>query len=100
MTPSGGPRRPPRSAPARYCLPAWTGDGTGDGYDLALTRAVSEAVTVPVVASGGCGSPGHMAEALSGPADAALAASILHYDSHGVRGVKEFLRGAGIPVRL
>ncbi|MDA7942280.1 MAG: imidazole glycerol phosphate synthase subunit HisF [Nitrosopumilus sp.] len=75
-------------------------DGTGDGYDLALTRAVSEAVTVPVVASGGCGSPGHMAEALSGPADAALAASIFHYDSHGVRGVKEFLRGAGIPVRL
>ena len=77
-------------------------DGTKDGYDLELTRAVSRAVGVPVVASGGCGRPEHMAAVLGGAdaADAALAASIFHYDSHGIMGVKRFLRKAGIAVRM
>lgn len=76
-------------------------DGTKDGYDLVLTGAVAGAVSVPVVASGGCGRPEHMADVLSGAgADAALAASIFHYDSYGIAGVKRFLRDAGIPVRL
>ena len=76
-------------------------DGTKDGYDLVLTGAVAGAVSVPVVASGGCGQPEHMADVLSrAGADAALAASIFHYDSYGIAGVKRFLRDAGIPVRL
>ena len=77
-------------------------DGTKDGYDLVLTGAVTGAVGVPVVASGGCGRPEHMAEVLAGAsgADAALAASIFHYDSHGIAGVKRFLLDAGIPVRI
>lgn len=77
-------------------------DGTKDGYDLELTAAVSRAVGIPVVASGGCGRPEHMAEVLAGAdgADAALAASIFHYDSHGIAAVKRFLQGAGVPVRI
>lgn len=83
-------------------------DGTKDGYDLELTAAVSRSVGIPVVASGGCGRPEHMAEVLvgdgggggGGAADAALAASIFHYDSHGIAAVKRFLRDAGVPVRL
>ena len=76
-------------------------DGTKDGYDIGLTGAVAGAVTVPVVASGGCGSPEHMAEVLSeSGADAALAASIFHYGSHGVAGVKEALQRHSVPVRL
>ena len=77
-------------------------DGTKDGYDLDLTASVSRSVGIPVVASGGCGRPGHMAEVLSGAdgADAALAASIFHYDSHGIPAVKRFLRDAGVPVRM
>ena len=77
-------------------------DGTKDGYDLELTSAVSGSVGIPVVASGGCGSPGHMAEVLAGrgAADAALAASIFHYGSYGIAAVKRFLLDAGVPVRL
>ena len=81
-------------------------DGTKDGYDLELTAAVSRSVGIPVVASGGCGRPEHMAEVLAGQgggagaADAALAASIFHYESHGIAAVKRFLRDAGVPVRL
>ena len=74
-------------------------DGTGDGYDMGLTSRVARAVRVPVIASGGCGSAAHMAEAL-GPADAALAASIFHYEGRGVEAVKRELRARGIPVRL
>lgn len=77
-------------------------DGTKDGYDLELTAAVARAVGIPVVASGGCGRPEHMAEVLAAKdgADAALAASIFHYDSYGIAAVKRFLRGAGVPVRM
>ncbi|MEA2148457.1 MAG: imidazole glycerol-phosphate synthase subunit HisF [Solirubrobacteraceae bacterium] len=74
-------------------------DGTNDGYDLALTRAVSEAVGVPVIASGGAGTLEHLAEALQAGADAALAASIFHYGTFRVREAKEHLAAAGIAVR-
>ncbi|MFN0145222.1 MAG: imidazole glycerol phosphate synthase subunit HisF [Dehalococcoidia bacterium] len=76
-------------------------DGHKTGYDLPMLRAISEAVTVPVVASGGAGGPAHMAAALTdGKADAVLAASIFHFGTYSIRQVKEYLAGAGIPVRL
>jgi cyclase len=76
-------------------------DGTGDGYDLELTRAVSEAVSLPVIASGGAGSLDHLREALTaGKADAALVASLFHFGQHRVAEAKEFLRAAGVPVRI
>jgi cyclase len=74
-------------------------DGTSDGYDLPLTNAVSEAVDVPVIASGGAGELGHLAEALQAGADAALCASIFHYGRHTIGEAKEALTAAGIPVR-
>jgi cyclase len=74
-------------------------DGTSDGYDLALTAAVSEAVGVPVIASGGAGELAHLADALNAGADAALCASIFHYGRHTVGEAKEHLERAGIPVR-
>ncbi len=76
-------------------------DGTKAGYDLELTRAVSDAVSIPVIASGGAGKLEHFKEALTvGGADAALAASLFHYKELEIREVKEYLRGEGIPVRL
>jgi len=75
-------------------------DGTGEGYDLQLLRAVSEAVTVPVVASGGAGRVEHFAEALTeGGADAVLAASRFHFEELTIRDVKAYLVGLGILVR-
>jgi cyclase len=76
-------------------------DGTKAGFDLAITRRISEAVGVPVVASGGAGSLEHMAEVLlEGKADAVLAASIFHFGEYTVGNVKQFLAAKGIPVRL
>ncbi len=76
-------------------------DGHQAGYDLPLTRAVSEAVEVPVIASGGAGNPQHMADAiLEGKADAVLAASIFHFGTYSIRETKEHLAARGIPVRL
>lgn len=76
-------------------------DGTKDGFDLDLTRAISEAVNVPVIASGGAGTLQHMADGVTkGKADAVLAASIFHYRTFTVREVKEFMGKQGIPVRL
>lgn len=76
-------------------------DGTKDGFDIALTRAVSEAVSIPVIASGGVGSPEHMYEGLTaGKADAALAASIFHFGEHTVGEVKHYLHDRGVNVRL
>ena len=76
-------------------------DGTNDGYDIELTRAVSEAVSIPVIASGGAGTLEHLYEALSeGKADAVLAASIFHYREYTVREAKEYLKTKGIPVRF
>jgi cyclase len=76
-------------------------DGTEDGYELGLTRAVVDAVDVPVIASGGAGTLDHLVEAVAeGGADAVLCASIFHYGRHSVREAKERMRAAGIPVRL
>jgi imidazole glycerol-phosphate synthase subunit HisF len=76
-------------------------DGTEDGYELELTRAVADAVDVPVIASGGAGRLEHLVDAVNlGGADAVLCASIFHYGTHTVREAKETMREAGIPVRL
>lgn len=76
-------------------------DGTRDGYDLELTRAIAERVGVPVIASGGAGTMEHLFEAFTlGKADAALAASIFHFREISVREAKTYLQGRGIPVRL
>jgi imidazole glycerol-phosphate synthase subunit HisF len=74
-------------------------DGTSDGYDLRLTTAVSGAVGVPVIASGGAGELSHLADAFDAGADAALCASIFHYGRHTIGEAKEHLERAGIPVR-
>jgi len=75
-------------------------DGTTDGYDLELTRAVAEAVSVPVIASGGAGELDHLVDAVNdGHADAVLCASIFHYGSHTVAEAKRRMEQAGIPVR-
>ncbi|QLH05271.1 imidazole glycerol phosphate synthase subunit HisF [Nitrosopumilus oxyclinae] len=76
-------------------------DGTKDGYDILLTKNVVDSVTIPVIASGGCGKPDDMIEVFKeSNVDAALAASIFHYETHGVNGVKSYLKNKGIPVRL
>jgi cyclase len=76
-------------------------DGTKEGYDLEMTAAVSDAVTIPVVASGGAGSPKHMLDVLrEGKADAALAASIFHIGQYTIQQVKHYLSDNGVPVRL
>ncbi len=82
-------------------LTSMDGDGTKNGYDLELTRAIADAVGIPVIASGGAGKLEHFAEALTeGGADAALAASLFHYKELTIREVKEYLKTRGIPVRL
>jgi cyclase len=75
-------------------------DGTNEGYDLPLTAAVSSAVSVPVIASGGAGELEHLSEALRAGADAVLCASIFHYGRYTVAEAKAHLQAAGIPVRL
>ncbi|HYB24906.1 MAG TPA: imidazole glycerol phosphate synthase subunit HisF [Solirubrobacteraceae bacterium] len=75
-------------------------DGTSDGYDLQLTHAVSEAVGVPVIASGGAGELDHLVQALHAGADAVLCASIFHYGQHTIAEAKAHLAAAGIPVRV
>jgi cyclase len=76
-------------------------DGTKDGYDLELTRAVAEAVDIPVIASGGAGKLSHLSDAIEqARADAVLVASIFHYGQYKVRDAKEHLHAAGIPVRI
>lgn len=76
-------------------------DGTKDGYDIELTKAVSERVRIPVIASGGCGTLEHFEEVFKKTkASAALAASIFHYAEYSIGEIKEFLRSKGIPVRF
>jgi cyclase len=78
-------------------------DGTTDGYDLELTRAVSTAVPVPVIASGGAGTPDHLADAVDpdkGNAEAALAASVFHFGAFSVMDAKQALDRRGLPVRI
>ena len=74
-------------------------DGTKDGYDTALLAAISSAVDVPVIASGGAGTPEHLVDGLRAGADAVLCASIFHYGEYTVGAVKDALRDAGVPVR-
>lgn len=81
-------------------LTSMDADGVKDGYDIEITRAVAEAVDVPVVASGGCGSPEHMREVFElTRADAALAASIFHYGEYTIAQTKQYLIDAGLPIR-
>jgi len=81
-------------------LTSMDADGTKAGYDLEMTRAVAEAVGIPVVASGGAGSPEHLYQALTiGKADAALAAGIFHYNEYDIPAVKAYLAERGVPVR-
>jgi len=85
------------------CVNSIDADGTKDGYELRLTRSIVEAVSIPVIASGGAGSPKHMYEAVSdagGRASAALIASIVHYGEYSIRQCKEVMAAHGAPVRL
>jgi cyclase len=89
------------SGAGEIVLNVMNADGTKEGYDVEMTAAVSDAVRIPVVASGGAGSPQHMLDVLTtGHADAALAASIFHFREHSVQQVKSFLSSHGVPVRL
>jgi cyclase len=94
-------RRMQAAGAGEILLTSMDRDGTRDGFDLALTRAVSEAVGVPVIASGGVGALEHLAAGvLEGRADAVLAASVLHFGDFTVRRAKEHMRARGIEVRL
>jgi cyclase len=94
-------RRVEQLGAGEIVLTSMDADGTKAGYDLEMTKAVAETVTIPVVASGGAGSPEHVFDALTkGKADAALAASIFHYNEYGIRATKEYLFHRGVPVRL
>ncbi len=92
--------RSSRSARARSCSPSMDRDGTREGFDLALTRAVADAVTVPVIASGGVGTLAHLVEGVrEGHAGAVLAASIFHFGEATIAQAKTALANAGLPVR-
>jgi cyclase len=94
-------RRMEAAGAGEILLTSMDRDGTRDGFDLALTRAVAQAVGVPVIASGGVGTPEHLAEGvLEGGADAVLAASVFHFGDFTVRQAKEHMRLRGIEVRL
>jgi cyclase len=94
-------RRMETAGAGEILLTSMDRDGTRDGFDIELTRAVTEAVGVPVIASGGVGNLDHLAEGvLLGGADAVLAASIFHFGEYKVRQAKEHLRARGIEVRL
>ena len=83
------------------CVNSIDADGTKQGYELTLTRLISEAVTIPVIASGGAGSPKHMLDALTeGKASAALIASIVHYGEYTISQLKEYLNGYGVKMRM
>jgi cyclase len=82
------------------CLNSIDADGVKNGYDLELTRLVSEAVTIPVIASGGAGNPQHMVDAVTkGKASAALIASIVHYGEYTIPGIKEYMAAHGVQTR-
>ncbi len=89
-----------RRGAGEILLTSMDGDGTQEGYDLALTKAIAEAVNIPVIASGGAGKLHHFAQALTeGGADAALAASLFHYKQMTIEEVKDYLAEQDIPVR-
>ena len=90
-----------RLGAGEICLNSIDADGTQAGYELTLTRMISEAVSIPVIASGGAGTPEHLYEVLTqGRADAALIASMIHYGTYTIQGIKEYLHERRIPVRL
>jgi cyclase len=90
-----------RRGAGEILLTSMNQDGTQDGFDLALTAAVSKTVPVPVIASGGVGNLQHLVDGITkGRADAVLAASIFHYGTYTVRQAKEFMAAQGIAVRL
>jgi cyclase len=93
-------REAERCGAGEILLTSIDADGTRSGYDIALTRAVADAVSIPVIASGGAGHPQHLADVLTdGHADAALAASIFHEGAFPIRETKQYLKEHGIPVR-
>jgi len=82
------------------CLNSIDADGTQTGYEIALTKMISSAVSIPVIASGGAGEPKHLASVFKeGLADAGLIASIVHYKTHTIKEIKEYLIGAGVKIR-
>ncbi len=90
-----------RLGAGEICLNSIDADGTQAGYELTLTRMISEAVTIPVIASGGAGTPEHLCQVLTeGRADAALIASMVHYGTYTITEIKQYLDRRGIPVRL
>jgi cyclase len=90
-----------RLGAGEICLNSIDADGTAEGYDLEVTRTVAEAVRIPVIASGGAGSPEHLFRVLTeGKADAALIASMVHFDRYTIAEIKEYLAGRGVPVRM
>ena len=83
------------------CLNSIDADGTKDGYELTITKMVAEAVSIPLIASGGAGAPEHLYDVLNQtPASAALVASIVHYNEYSIGELKKYLQGRGLPVRL
>jgi cyclase len=94
-------RKTERNGAGEILLTSMDRDGTKEGYDIPLTRVISDALSIPIIASGGAGTFEHLRQALvQGRADAVLAASIFHYREHTVREVKEYLRKGGLRVRL
>jgi imidazole glycerol-phosphate synthase subunit HisF len=94
-------RRAEELGAGEIVLTSMDADGTKAGYDLPMTRAVADAVGIPVVASGGAGSPEHLFRVLTeGHANAALAASIFHYNEYGIEATKAYLAERGVPIRL
>jgi cyclase len=90
-----------RLGAGEICLNSIDADGTQAGYELALTRMISQAVSIPVIASGGAGTPEHLYAVLTqGWADAALIASMVHYENYTIKEIKQYLQKRGIPVRL
>jgi len=90
-----------RRGAGEVLLTVMDADGTLDGYDVEITRAVTDAVGIPVIASGGAGCPAHLYEVLTaGKADAALAASIFHFETHSIAETKQYLADRGVPVRI
>jgi imidazole glycerol-phosphate synthase subunit HisF len=89
-----------RRGAGELCINSIDRDGTKEGYDLDITRAISEAVSIPVIASGGAGEPSHLRDAFTrGAADAAIVASIVHYGEHPIPELKRYLRNSGIEIR-
>jgi cyclase len=94
-------RKAERLGAGEILLTSMDKDGTKQGYDLELTRRISEAVNIPVIASGGAGKLEHLYQALAqGKADAVLAASIFHYGEYSIQEAKQYLRERGVPIRI